>query len=221
MFQFKTYFLCLPIKNLYQMKKSIFLVAFMLVTSFSFAQVKDRFRVNLDLGYAIPSSGGGGILSTIEPKWNLADNMSVGIRWQSALMAKSLIIDASGSVSNASLSGNTSFLATYDYYFNNGSSMLAPYLGAGLGIYSVASASVSSGSDVSSVSAGSKFGGVIRGGLEAGKFRVGVEYNLVPKSDSLNSNGLVLGNVSNSYLGISIGFFIGGGRWGGGGSSAK
>lgn len=197
------------------MKKFIFLALFTLITSFSFAQVKDRFRVNLDLGYTIPTNGGGGILFTIEPKWNLTDNMNVGIRWQSAAMSKGLTIDASGTTTNSSISANSSFLGTYDYYFNSGSSSFAPYVGAGLGLYVLGNMSIeNSANNDASISAGSKFGGVIHGGFEAGKFRMGVEYNLIPKSDSYLTNG-TMGKVSNSYIGITLGFFIGGGRWGG------
>jgi hypothetical protein len=49
---------------------------------------------------------------------------------------------------------------------------------------------------------------LIRGGIELGKFRLALEYNLIPKSD------LEIGeSIDNSYFGASIGFFVGGGKW--------
>ena len=159
--------------------------------------------------------GGGGVLFTLEPKYNLKDNLNVGIRWQSAAMAKSVIINPANDVSNADLSVNSSFLGTTDYYFNNGGSAFAPYVGAGLGVYLLGNVSSSSnGSTISSgLSLGSKFGGMIRAGFEVGKFRMGAEYNVVPASDYNIVVGTLTESIKNSYLGISIGFFIGGGQW--------
>lgn len=54
---------------------------------------------------------------------------------------------------------------------------------------------------------------MVRAGFEVGKFRMGAEYNVVPASDYNIVAGNKLGSVRNSYLGISIGFFIGGGYW--------
>ena len=53
-----------------------------------------------------------------------------------------------------------------------------------------------------------KFGGLIRAGFEWGKFRVATSYNLIGKSDL--GDGV---EVKNSYFGISLGFYIGGGKW--------
>jgi hypothetical protein len=57
-------------------------------------------------------------------------------------------------------------------------------------------------------------GGLLRGGFEWGKFRMGLEYNLVPKSTLQDTSGNNRGTISNSYLGIHLGFFVGGGKWG-------
>jgi hypothetical protein len=111
---------------------------------------------------------------------------------------------ASVSDSDSEVDANVSLLGTYDYYFNNGSSSVAPFLGAGLGLFILGDISDSS----NSVSLGSQFGGLIRGGIELGKFRLALEYNLIPKSD------LEIGeSIDNSYFGASIGFFVGGGKW--------
>jgi hypothetical protein len=42
--------------------------------------------------------------------------------------------------------------------------------------------------------------GGLRGGFEWGKFRMGLEYNLVPKSTLQDTSGNNRGTISNSYL---------------------
>jgi hypothetical protein len=46
------------------------------------------------------------------------------------------------------------------------------------------------------------------GGFEWGKFRMGLEYNLVPKSTLQDTSGNNRGTISNSYLGIHLGFLL-------------
>jgi hypothetical protein len=43
---------------------------------------------------------------------------------------------------------------------------------------------------------------------------MGLEYNIVPDSSLQNMSGAKVGTVSNSYLGIHLGFYLGGGKWG-------
>lgn len=43
---------------------------------------------------------------------------------------------------------------------------------------------------------------------------MGVEYNLLPDSDLENIGGTKIGTVSNKYVGIHLGFYLGGGKWG-------
>ena len=195
------------------MKKVILSAVAVLAFCFTNAQEKGKFRVGLDFGYTIPSGGGGGVLFSIEPKYNIADNMNVGFRFGSAAMAKN-IISTSGSEVEGKLAANGSYLATYDYYFK-GSSSFTPYVGAGAGIFTLANVEYSSSSTViSTIDAKSKFGGLIRTGFEWGKFRMGLEYNLVPKSNLNNLSGTTIGTTKNSYLGIHLGFYLGGGTWG-------
>lgn len=42
---------------------------------------------------------------------------------------------------------------------------------------------------------------------------MGVEYNIIPDSDLQDLDGNIIGTASNSYLGIHLGFYVGGGRW--------
>lgn len=188
------------------MKKIIFAFLLLLaVVQVSQAQEQNKFRVGFDLGYTMPS-GGGGVLFAIEPKYNIADNMNVGIRFESAAMAKNV------GETEASLTASGSYIGTFDYYFSSGSSSFAPFLGAGVGYSTLGNI----GFDIDSeeiegdveVEVDGKFGGLVRAGFEAGKFRLTASYNLVGKTELMEGV-----EVKNSYLGISLGFYLGGGKW--------
>ena len=113
------------------MKKLFFALTLMLaVAQVSHAQEEGKFRVGLEAGYTMPD-GGGGVLIAIEPKYNIADNMNIGLRFESAAMAKN--VTDSGLTVEADLAASASYLGTFDYYFHNGSSSFAPFFGVGAG----------------------------------------------------------------------------------------
>ena len=171
------------------------------------------FKVDISLGYAIPGGSGskGGVLFVIEPKYALNDKIAVGLRMEAAVVARVSGTNAAGEFENGEIKAASSYLATGDYYFNT--NPFRPFAGAGIGVFTVASASNNNGNEAAG--AGSKFGGMVRGGFETGHFRAAVEYNLVGSSDlpGFNSNGTPTTVKSkNGYIGIKIGFLIGGGR---------
>jgi len=195
------------------MKKIILLVLLALVITNGYSQKKGAFRVGLDAGY-VPTGGGGGGLLSIEGKYNLTDNMNVGLRISSAGIARN-IETGNGQVTNADISGIGSFVGTYDYYIHIGSMSLVPYFGAGIGYYSIANVEAEGSSYTSNIESTGEIGGLIRGGIEWGKLRVGLEYNIVPNSNLQDINGNVTNvTVDNAYFGITIGFYLGGGKWG-------
>src|SRR5262245_19361797 len=169
------------------------------------------FKVDLSVGYAIPGGEGakGGIILALEPKYAVIPNIAVGLRMEGAIIAKFSGYDDEGNALNTKVKAAGSYLATGDYYFTNNYS-LRPFVGAGAGIFSIAGIEVNSSSE--NISGGSKFGGMIRGGIEAGHFRLGLEYNLVPKTtfEGYDSNGNYVTGLtsSNNYLGIKIGACI-------------
>ncbi len=196
------------------MKKIILtaMVVFAFVNGYS--QEEGKFRVGLDLGYTVPSNGGGGILFSLEPKYNFKDNMNVGLRIGAAAMVRD--IETDGETSSAKISANGSYVGTYDYYFNKSGSSFVPYI-RGVGYYSIANVEfdvLDEPSSQTALDASGKIGGLLRGGFEWGKFRMGVEYNLVPKSELQDLSGVKKGTIANSYLGIHLGFYVGGGKWG-------
>ena len=174
------------------------------------------FKVDLSLGYAIPSGSGAksGALFALEPKYAVAPNISIGLRLEAAVTVSGT------SISNSNLSSSTykaqasaSYIITGDYYFSTED--FKPFVGVGIGPFTTAGLNVQNGSVANkNVAASTKFGGMIRAGFEYKHLRFGIEYNLVsnttvPPSSSSSNDGY---DIKNSYLGIKLGVLIGGGR---------
>ena len=202
------------------MKKIAFSILLLTSVVFAKAQVESPFKpfkVDASIGYAMPGGEGakGGFLFALEPKYEVIPNLSVGIRWEIAIMVRGSV-DQTNSTAKVDAKAAGSYLATGDYYFSQ--TKVRPFAGAGLGIYKLAAASASSNGSTTttaSASAGSKFGEMVRAGVELSHFRVGVEYNIVPstKLETVNSSGVhTTTSTKNGYLGIKVGFVIGGGR---------
>lgn len=197
------------------MKKILLLAIGLLVFATGYSQAEGKFRVGLDFGYATPlKDGAGGPSFSIEPKYNIKDNMSVGLRIGGVAIARD--VKSSGQTIDCKLSANGNYVGTLDYYFNGSGKSFVPYVGAGIGYYSIANIELKDTTSINKkeVKGEGKIGGLLRIGFEWTKFRMGVEYNIVPKSDMKDTAGVNLGTVSNSYFGIHAGFFIGGGKWG-------
>ncbi|MBP1676272.1 MAG: Protein of unknown function precursor [Bacteroidetes bacterium] len=185
--------------------KKVFLIVSVLLFAFTLsAQEAGKIRGGLDVGFSLPK-GGGGFCYDLNLAYNITDNMNAGIRYGSAIMAKTV------GEESAELSANACYLGTFNYYFNNGSSSFAPFVGAGMGYYALGKISMSD--DDTSVGGAGKFGGLITAGFELSKLRFGVEYNLIPKTEVQAILGGTTTKVSNSYLAITIGFYLGGGKW--------
>ncbi len=193
------------------MKKIFFIgITIIGIVQFTQAQEQNKFRVGFDFGYAIPD-GGGGIIAALEGKYNVADNMNVGLRIESAAMAKNVAAVNDVAEIEASLSASTSYFGTFDYYFNSGSSSFAPFVGSGIGYSALANLTFSDQITDDEFEVDGKFGGLIRTGFELGKFRMAASYNLIGKSEI--GEGIDAVEVKNSYFGISLGFYVGGGKW--------
>ncbi len=187
---------------------------FLLAALSATAQEYKPFKVNLSVGFAKPINGGvsGGFLFAVEPKYGISDNFDLGLRLESAAVARG--IQVNGNTTTSDLGAYSSALVTGNYLF--GTSNVRPFLGVGVGVYSIGAAgtvSVTNGQnppqDVNFVS-DTKFGGMIRAGIKAGHFVAGVEYNAAPTTNT--TLGTTRVSSENSYLGFKVGFDIGGGR---------
>lgn len=155
------------------------------------------FKVDLDLGYAIPSvsTGSGtkaGATFSIEPHYRLSDDLAVGFRFEGAALGYE---DINGTSKKVKISLLTSYSPTLEYYFADAG--FRPFAGAGAGIFSQKSVAASGG-NATLVPGASSFGVFPRVGFEAGHFRASASYDIV-------------GNNS-SYLAFTIGAFFGGGK---------
>ena len=171
------------------------------------AQEFKKFKVGLGLGYA--STGGegaiGGVLFYLEPAYRISDAISLGLR----LERGSVLRGFSQSVSTFELDvmDIRSYTLNGQYYFSNNT--FRPYAGFGLGIFSlVADKFTDTGGTTALVvgAAESKFGFYPRVGFDLGHFNMSVDYNIIPKTEAVG------GDFKNSYLGIRLGFSIGGGK---------
>lgn len=200
------------------MKKVLMLSSIFFLAFAASANAQDEgefkpFKVDVSLGYAIPTGGTGskgGALFVVEPKYAVLPQLSVGLRLESAVMLSGVNLSTGEYNSSSSAKAAVSYLATGDYYFN--SNDFRPFAGAGAGLFTTAAVDIDS--DNPNIAEGSKFGGMIRAGFEYKHLRFGAEYNLVPKSTVAASSPTANDGytVQNSYIGIKLGVCIGGGR---------
>lgn len=186
---------------------------FMLAALSASAQVYKPFKVNVSVGYAKPLNAGvsGGFLVAVEPKYGITDHFDLGLRLESAFVARGIVRNGNTTTSDVGAFG--SYLITGNYLF--GTEGIRPFLGAGVGLYSVASGgsvTVTDGQTPQEVNfvSDTKFGGMIRAGIKTGHFVAAVEYNAAPTTD--NTIGTTKISSENAYLGVKVGFDIGGGR---------
>ena len=194
------------------MKKTLILVSFFLAFAIIVnAQDYKKFRVGLGIGYAMASGEGasGGILATLEPGYRIQDNILIGLRLESAVITRGFSEIVPEGV-NIDVAGIGSYTLNGQYYFNNNN--FRPFIGLGLGLYSLAAigveVNVEGETESAEVAGESKFGFYPRIGFDAGHFTLAVDYNLIPATKPDIGNG----EFKNSYFGIRAGFFIGGGK---------
>lgn len=174
----------------------------LLFVGVSSAQEFKPFKLGLGIGYASPGEGGGGILIDFEPAYRINDAIAVGLRIESAVMAK-----VSPDGSEAKASGNASYTVNGQYYFSNNT--VRPYAGMGVGIFNIAS--ISTDTQSGEVGGGTEIGFYPRVGVDIGHFNINIDYNLISASEGLNTAGEKV-DIKNSYIGIRIGGFFFGGR---------
>ncbi|MCK8492866.1 hypothetical protein M0L20_13435 [Spirosoma sp. RP8] len=195
--------------------KRILFVLFVLAGFSASAQEFKPFKVNLSVGYAKPlnSAASGGVLFAVEPKYGLSDNFDLGLRLEAAVVARGVVYN--GNTATGDVGAFSSYLLTGNYLFGTGG--IRPFLGVGVGFYSIGSAGTvviydgQTNSNVTFVN-DTKFGGMVRGGIKAGHFVAAVEYNAAPTTQNRLGNTTTTITSENSYLGIKVGFDIGGGR---------
>lgn len=194
--------------------QKIFTVIALFLASMSMVQAQDfkKFKVGLGLGYGVPSDGDGGILVYLEPMYRLQDQIAVGLRLESAAFLGQPI---SGTPYKTSAFGIGSACVSGQYYFLNGT--FRPFVGAGLGMFSIAAASADTGTGTSFTinAAATVFGFYPRVGFDLGHFNFLIDYNIIPEQTTtvnLGAFGTTTSTSNYTYIGIKIGASIGGGK---------
>ena len=195
------------------MKKLILIIVFGVLSISSFSQQESQFRVGMDVGYTFVKDGLG-LSLMLEPKYVVNKDLNIGLR----VAGSAIIRDADFFIFVPIQTTETyvySFLGTCDYYFSKGTSFV-PFVGGGIGFASALSLINENEENelVRDLQFKGGLAGVLRGGFEWGKFRMGLEYNLVPKTPLYLESGITTTDISNSYFAITLGFYVGGGKWG-------
>lgn len=203
------------------MKKLIFsLLLCVFVVSLN-AQEKGKIRVGGNLGLTIPAGGAGMAIDLLDIRYNILDNLNAGIKFGGAFMVRDAA-EIGENMGEVTMHVNSNFMLVGDYYFNKGTSIFAPFVGGGIGSFSVFDlyAQVESGEsynyqyDELPVTSNT-LGGALRAGFELGKFRMALEYYIIPQTPKYNVANIMqpAGNSNNSYLSLNMGFYFGGGKW--------
>lgn len=200
------------------MKKLLTILILLLFVHTAYSQEAEKFRFQMDLGLAAPKDGGIGALANFEPQILVRKNLALGLRMGVAGLAKDVVYYEIPNDYLGELSANASVSGTANYYFNYGKGKVAPYIGAGFGYYALSNIDIDQtnidADEVRDLKANFAWAPMVRAGVELGKFRIGAEYNFVPKSDLQNIGGEVIGQAINEYFGFTLGYFVGGGKWG-------
>jgi hypothetical protein len=170
------------------MKKVIFTILGLSLFQFANAQTQNQLRIGIEFGKAIPTIGSANTSFAVEAKYNLKNNLSIGLR----------------EILTTGASTNSAMLLTSDYYFHKDGNSIAPFVGIGFGPYLPGIIKPSKDAlqyEITDKGNPIRLDGIVRGGFEFSKFRFSAEYNFVPSASSKN------------YLNISVGFFLDGGRW--------
>ncbi len=148
----------------------------------------------------------------IEPKYNLTDQLSIGLRLEGAgMVSQSISPSLLGGVDvSMSARAAVAFLAKADYYLSVSS--VRPFLGLGAGYYSIGSAN--SGTSGATAEAFNGFGLFPQLGVNFGHFRMALGYHaILGGSQALVIAGVPTGlDLSKNYFAFEIGGTFGGGR---------
>lgn len=203
------------------MKHFFFSVLF-LVASFSLqAQVQGKIRFAGNIGYCAPASGAGISIDLLDIRYNILDNLNVGIKMGGEFMVRDMS-EINTTNESVTMHVSSNLMLVSDYYFHNGKSIVVPFIGAGIGSFNIydinmqydPSQSVNYTYNELPLPA-ETIGGAIRGGFELGRLRLAMEYYMIPRTKMYDAANIMqeVGTSANSYFAINLGFYFGGGKW--------
>lgn len=171
------------------------------------------------------TSWGGGL--ALEPKFNLTDQLAVGLRLDAAaFVTQDVTVNAGTNDASVSQGARavTTFLAKADYYLTT--SAARPFVGLGLGFYRIGAGSqeVSSGASVTVVQSAQAFRGfglAPQVGVNFGGFRLAATYHavmggdLVVATQAVGTSERTEVKLAKNFFSFELGGTIGGNRRGG------
>jgi hypothetical protein len=184
--------------------KKLWIILFVLVPTAMFAQV--GFRLDGGLGAALTFGGlkSYGIAAFTEPKVTIGPSITAGVRFEGdALFGGKIFADAEDV--EVGMSTRAAILLRGEYFI--GQSKTRPFIGVGLGSYTIANTSASS-SGMASIQASRNFGFAPELGIAFGHFKLSAMYHIVGGSTLVDMGVGDLQEISNSYLGILMSFRI-------------
>lgn len=177
-------------------------IVLLLILSLPVAAQNDYRPFKVDVGMLlgeVNEHSVGLVAPYIEPKYNISNSLSVGLRMEYVFYTKDDFIEYNPKnpyFSDFDADGWTfSMVATSDYYFNN--HFIRPFVGVGAGVYYMHNEKENSYLAFNERIVA--FGYVPRVGFNIGQFRLSCEYNII-KSDKVDLN----------YVSLKVGFEIGG-----------
>ncbi len=179
------------------------------------AEHYDPIRVDTGLtGTYVPSYGRAGFGAIVEPKFMLHDHIAVGLRVEAALMFGGSFADTGET--QISMGAVGALTAKGEYLFGDGG--VRPFVGLGLGVFDIASQSISAGSATASIDqrAGEYFGVSPQIGVDLGRLRLAATYNAIVGANvevhQSVGGTMQTASYSQSYLTFEMSFRFGGRR---------
>lgn len=185
------------------MKKSLLLLAMLIVSTITIAQVKFKMDAGIQGAFSFGEAKMYGIGAALEPKVFITPKISAGARFEGNVLFGGSI-STSGDDISASTAATAAFIAKGEYYTNDEGTR--PFFGFGLGYYTIGSSSGSTGG--ASVSAGSHFGLSPQIGVTFKNFRLSGIYHIITGKDIITLSAGDYQEISRSYLVIELGFKI-------------
>ncbi len=177
---------------------------FTVLLSISYANAQDRFiRSDATIGSAFTTGtvSSYGISAGVEPKFFFNENVSLGLRFEGAVLFGGKIPFESSDVS-VQMSSRAATLLKGEYYLGSGNTK--PFLGLMTGYYVTANSG--GGTSGASASGARNFGFAPELGITFGNFRISGMYHVVGGNYLVSVSSGETKKISNSYFVVTLGF---------------
>ncbi len=189
------------------------------VTAAAQAENYEPYRIDLGVSAAYTHGlGAGGPGGVVEAKYLFMDEVAAGLRLDGAAMFGGSVDSDNGGV-DVGIGAVASTLLKGEYLLGDGGAR--PFAGLGIGMYTIASQSVSAGEGAAVDQRGGRYFGIApQIGADLGRARLALTYNAiigasVEVQQSAGTGGEEVEEYSQDYLTLDFTFRIGGDRTGG------